>query len=231
MDHFENKYLINMSYNNYKQNIELRNQRLISKLEHAVEPEIVDFDDYQIIVNPGVFNPAWGEGSRILSMVKQFFVGDVLEVGTGSGALAILAAERADKVVATDISLDAVNCAIENVKKYHLEHKVSVRHGSVFTPLAATEQFDTIFINPPFLDGEVRKMIDRSYYDQNYIVLEDFFAGVKKHLKPTGNIYLCFGGVGDVGYLNYLIHINQLQAQFVYSEYMNNLNFFVYKIK
>jgi release factor glutamine methyltransferase len=210
--------------------ITLRNQQLINKLENTVEPEIVTFDDYRIIVNPGVFNPAWGEGSRILAMVKQFYIGDVLEIGTGSGAIAILAAEKANKVVATDISIDAIHCAKENIQNNNLEHKVSLRHGSIFDALSEDEQFDTIVINPPFLNGEVKKVIDFSYYDQDYKMLEDFFIGVKKHLKSTGNIYLCFGGVGDVGYLNYLIHINQLKAQLICSEYMSNLNFFVYRI-
>lgn len=220
-----------MNYKEYKNNIEIRNRNLITQLNKVEEPKIVKFDNYELKVNPGVFDPSLGEGSQIMAKIKHLFVGEyVLEIGTGTGALAILAAENSKKVIATDISEDAIRCAQENISKYNLESKIELRHGDLFCPINEEEKFDVILFNPPFLNGNPKSKIDNSYFDNDYSTLELFFANVGQHLLPNGKIYLCFGGVGDVGYLNYLIKINGYFLELHIAEILNNLYFFVYRI-
>ena len=77
--------------------------------------------------------------------------GDVLDVGTGSGALAcsIAAASRAT-VYATDISSAAVTVACENVRRLGLEGRCIVARGDLIEPFAG-RRFDVVVANLPYV--------------------------------------------------------------------------------
>ncbi len=79
---------------------------------------------------------------------------DVLDLGTGSGAIALaLARERpACRVTAVDASAEALAVARENARQHHLNH-VRFLQGSWFGPLAA-ERFDLVVSNPPYIRAE-----------------------------------------------------------------------------
>jgi release factor glutamine methyltransferase len=76
------------------------------------------------------------------------------DVGTGSGAIALsLAFERRfERIIATDVSLDALNVAKENAGSLGslLKSTVEFRHGSLLAPLAG-EKLDAIVSNPPYI--------------------------------------------------------------------------------
>lgn len=77
----------------------------------------------------------------------------ILDLGTGSGALALaLATEYPDsEVVAVDFSAEALSLARENAAKLGLGERVTFYEGSWFEPIPAGEQFDWIVSNPPYL--------------------------------------------------------------------------------
>ena len=72
-----------------------------------------------------------------------------LDVGTGAGIHALLAASHADRVVATDTNPRALNFASMNARLNGIEN-VSFRQGSFFEPVH-DEKFDLIVSNPPFI--------------------------------------------------------------------------------
>jgi release factor glutamine methyltransferase len=76
-----------------------------------------------------------------------------LDLGTGSGAIALsLAAEGPfARVVAVDISSDALHVARENAREAGLGARVEFRLGSLFEPVRPGERFDVIVSNPPYL--------------------------------------------------------------------------------
>lgn len=80
--------------------------------------------------------------------------GTVVDVGTGSGAIALaLAAEGAfDHVIATDLSADALEVARANLSAIPAgrRDRVSFRHGDLLEPLAG-ERVDAIVSNPPYI--------------------------------------------------------------------------------
>jgi len=75
----------------------------------------------------------------------------VLDVGTGCGILAVVAARKAKNVVATDINPHAVKCAKLNAKTNRVNNKMNVRLGDLFKPIRKTEKFDLIIFNAPYL--------------------------------------------------------------------------------
>lgn len=72
----------------------------------------------------------------------------VLDVGTGSGALAIEAARRGTHVTAVDVSWRAVCAARLNARLDRLP--VRTQHGNLFAPVRG-QSFDLILANPPYV--------------------------------------------------------------------------------
>ena len=82
----------------------------------------------------------------------------VLDIGTGSGAIALAVAKQFNdaSLVATDLCDDALKIAIENARTHDLESRVEFRQGSMLTPLRVGETFDVIVSNPPYIDPQKR---------------------------------------------------------------------------
>jgi ribosomal protein L3 glutamine methyltransferase len=79
----------------------------------------------------------------------------VLDLCTGSGCLAILAAHHFPNaaVDAVDISKGALDVAARNVGAYGLEDRISLYRGDLFAPLGDA-RYDLIITNPPYVDAE-----------------------------------------------------------------------------
>jgi len=84
-----------------------------------------------------------------------FEVERVLDLCTGSGCLAILAARHFPnaEVDAVDISKDALAVAARNVAEHGLNDRVNLHQGDLFTPLGEL-RYDLIITNPPYVDAE-----------------------------------------------------------------------------
>src|SRR4030043_2166188 len=80
----------------------------------------------------------------------------VLEIGTGSGAIAMaMAKERKDAfLVATDLSRDALLLAKENARSAGVQHQIEFVNGDLFEPFCVLKKkgaFDLILSNPPYI--------------------------------------------------------------------------------
>jgi release factor glutamine methyltransferase len=137
-------------------------------------------------------------GQAVLDEVRA---GDhVLDMGTGSGVNAILAAARAASVLAVDISPSAVAAARANAAANGVA--VEVRESDVFG--AVDGRFDLIVFDPPFRWFAPRSTLEAATTDENYSALTRFFAEVDDHLAPGGRILLFFGTSGDIDYVREL---------------------------
>ncbi|MEW6342130.1 MAG: 50S ribosomal protein L3 N(5)-glutamine methyltransferase [Paraburkholderia sp.] len=91
-------------------------------------------------------------------------VGAVLELCTGSGCLAILAAHafpNAD-VDAVDLSKPALEVATRNVDEYKLDDRIALFEGDLFTPLPE-RRYDVIITNPPYVNAESMAALPPEY--------------------------------------------------------------------
>src|SRR6185312_6989495 len=82
-------------------------------------------------------------------------VESVLDLCTGSGCLAILAARHFPnaEIDAVDISKDALEVASRNVGDYGLEDRLTLHRGDLFKPLGG-KLYDLIISNPPYVDAD-----------------------------------------------------------------------------
>lgn len=145
-------------------------------------------------------------GERFSLMRDPEGVSSVLDLCTGSGALAVLAALAFpnSQVCATDISADALDVARKNVAMRQLETRVTLYEGDLFAPLAG-RRFDLILANPPYVDAEAMAGLPPEYRAEPALalaggpdgldVVRRILAEAPKHLAPDGGL-LCEIGEG-----------------------------------
>lgn len=90
-----------------------------------------------------------------LQLREAWSVARILDLCTGSGCLAILAAHIFENATidAADLSRDALDVAERNVADYGLEQRIRLLQGDLFAPLGS-ERYDLIISNPPYVDAE-----------------------------------------------------------------------------
>jgi HemK-related putative methylase len=159
------------------------------------------------IVTPSVFNPKVPRtGEFLAAHIEAAIAGDdaeVLDLGTGSGVCAVVAARKARRVVAVDITAAAVRCAAINAALNQLEHKIDVRQGDLFEPVAG-ERFDLVLFNPPFVRGTPCDDRDRAWRSPD--AAERFAAQLALHLRPGGCALLLLSTFGDgAAFLNEIL--------------------------
>ena len=127
----------------------------------------------------------------------------VLDMGTGSGINAILAASESSDVLAVDVNPYAVACARANAKANGVADRIQFLEGDVFNRVKG--RFDLIIFDPPFRWYPPRDVLEAAITDPNYQALTRFMAEATNHLNDAGRILLSFGTSGDLDYLQSLI--------------------------
>jgi ribosomal protein L3 glutamine methyltransferase len=133
-------------------------------------------------------------------------IGSVLDLCTGSGCLAVLAAGafRNAAIDAVDISRDALEVAARNVAEYRLEHRVTLLRGDLFGPIGG-KRYDLIISNPPYVDSEGMAELPRECRAEPKLAFDGGADGLdlirrilqeaEQHLTPEGGL-LCEIGRG-----------------------------------
>lgn len=130
----------------------------------------------------------------------------VLDLCTGSGALAVLAAnvfENAE-IDAVDLSADALEVARINVTEHGLEGRIELYEGDLFAPLEG-KRYDLILTNPPYVDEIAMEELPAEYRHEPAMALGSGLDGLDivrrilaeagEHLNPGGGL-LCEIGTG-----------------------------------
>jgi release factor glutamine methyltransferase len=170
-----------------------------SNREKAIE---LNYLGTSLLVPPGVFVPTPVSpllGKAVLAEVNRN--DRVLDLGTGSGVNAILAASKTRNVVAVDINPASIICAKRNAKRNAVQSHIAFVESDLFDNVSG--RFDVIIFDPPFRWFKPRSMQERATADEDYITLTAFFKHAKSRLRPGGRILLFFGTSGDINYLRH----------------------------
>lgn len=147
-------------------------------------------------VSRSVFNPRPFATSAF--MARHIEVGPddvVLDVGTGSGIQAIVAAETARETVAVDINPEAVRCARENAQANGVGGKVAVLESDLFAALDPGPRFSLILFTPAYLEGTPERAFDHALFDPGKALLRRFFAEAGGYLAPGGRVQMVYSSI------------------------------------
>jgi release factor glutamine methyltransferase len=126
---------------------------------------------------------------------------EIIDVGTGAGAIACALAEMLPhaQIVATDSSADALAVAATNVEQLGMNERIILMHGDLFAPLAAGRSFDVIVANLPYvanadaaLAPEVRahEPAEALFAGTDGLnVYRRLLADAPERLRPSGRAY------------------------------------------
>lgn len=141
-------------------------------------------------VLPGIFHPGWFVTSvMLLERLESVSLSGkrILEMGCGSGALACRAAQLGAYSFASDITTAACRNTQENADANEL--KVGVIQSDIFDQMGSEQQFDHIFVNPPFNPSYPENEGDFAFCcGEGYEYYISLFAKLKDHLKPNGEL-------------------------------------------
>lgn len=162
---------------------------------------MLEFNGLHFNTHPKVYEPA--EDSFLLAENLEMSRRDeVLEIGTGTGIIAVCASRKVARVVATDINPWALQCATKNLIA-NRAFNVELREGNLFEPVQG-EKFDLILFNTPYLPtGEDEVLNDElnTAWDggtDGREVIDRFLDGLCGHIRRGGRVQLVQSSLSDV---------------------------------
>lgn len=147
-------------------------------------------------LHPQVYEPA--EDTFLLAENLAVKEGEVaLDVGTGTGLIALLMARKARFVLGVDINPLAVELARENARLNGIKN-VEFRLSDLFERVE--EKFDAITFNAPYLPGEPEEPIDLALVGgkTGREVLDRFIKEVPEYLNPGGVVQIVQSSITGV---------------------------------
>ncbi len=145
----------------------------------------------RIRVKKSVFHPGLLFSSNILLRfaLRQELTGrSLLELGAGSGMLALAAARAGAEVTATDINRAAVESILESIDANQLE--MSVLESDVFDNIPATH-FDYIFINPPYYARPAKNNREMAFFcGEDFDFFKKLFAQLPDYIHQRSKVFM-----------------------------------------
>jgi methylase of polypeptide subunit release factors len=176
---------------------------------------------FRLTVRPTVFHPRFFISSECFAE----FIGRldltgkrVVDVGTGSGILALAAARAgAENTMAIDINPNAAAAAAENARANGVGERVTAVCTNLLAAFAPRPLFDVILSSPPKHAGEPRDLADRGWHaGPNYRDVAALFDQARVRLKPDGKLYVMVSSDSDLDLFGTLIDRAGFQARLVH---------------
>ena len=166
-------------------------------------------------VTPAVLIPRLETETLVAEAVKRLkslSAARVLDIGTGSGCIAVTIAHRhkSAEVTAADISAEALEVARRNAARHGVAERIRFLHGDLFAPLRADERYDVIVSNPPYVsqpDWEQLPLHVRAHEPRlaleggpdGFAVLDRLIREAAGRLVPGGHLLLEIGAGQEAG--------------------------------
>ena len=170
-----------------------------------------DFMGEKFIVNQSVLIPR--DETEILvrksiDIINENNLKFALDVGTGSGCIACMVAKYTDcQIIGLDVSLNALNTALDNASKLNLYNKAIFRKSDIFSNVKQYEKFDIIISNPPYIPISQKDNLQKevSYEPQSALFSEDE-NGVNYYMRISSEAPRV---LNRGGYIAFELGINQ----------------------
>jgi len=207
---------------------ELFSRRIATRKPAAYLVNEAWFAGYPFYVDERVLVPR----SPLAELIEEQFapwidieqVHDILDIGTGSGCIAIACAlfTPGASVDAVDVQQDALEVAQLNIDRYHLESRVKLFQADVYDGLPE-KQYDIIISNPPYVSHQEMETLPEEYRHEPVTGLvagsdgldcvRKILIGAKQYLRPGGILIV------EVGNSQPAVERSWPQVPFVWLEF------------
>ncbi len=165
----------------------------------------------------------------LASALQKYQLGKVLDIGTGTGYLAMIAAKKAKSVLAVDKNPKAVAYC----KKKYKMHNVIFRQSDLFSHVHG--KYDTIIFNPPYLPYDWREpkssQLATTGGKHGYELLVRFINESPAYLESTGRILIVFSSLTNKQKIDECILCNMLEKKVVAAKKIPFEELYVYCIR
>ena len=193
---YDDQKLTDMQEQEYLNYIELLKQG--EPIEHITHQK--EFMKLNFYVDENVLIPRQDTEvlvEEVLQIAKKIKAKKILDLCTGSGAIAISLAKYLENVqlTALDISGKALDIAIANAKNNHVQDKITFVESNLFQDLAP-EKYDIIVSNPPYIKSEEIEKLDKEVKREPKEALDGGKDGLEfyRRIIDQGYQYLKYGG-------------------------------------
>ena len=162
---------------------------------------MLDYNGIHYQTHPEVYEPA--EDTFLFAENLQVKRRDrVLEIGTGTGIIALIVALKCRTVTATDVNPHAIDCALKNIinnKTYNVE----LKRGNLFEPVKG-EKYDLILFNTPYLPTSEEERVEDELEaawdggEDGRKIIDQFLELLPHHLNPGGRVQLVQSSLSDI---------------------------------
>lgn len=170
-----------------------------------------EFMGLKFRVNPGVLIPRPETEILVEQVLKLAAKNEpesryILDIGTGSGAIAVSLTKYDSlcKIIASDISADALNLARLNAASNGAEHRIRFVLADLFLGISENERFDFIVSNPPYIPSDSCEALPLEVQCEPRIALDGGPNGLAfyKKIIPESAVWLNPGGylVLEIGF-------------------------------
>ena len=134
---------------------------------------------------------------EVIKIAKKINAKKILDLCTGSGAIAISLAKYIEnsEITAVDISSKALNIAKINSKNNNVENQITFIKSDLYKNLPK-EKYDIIVSNPPYIKEEIIKKLDKEVQKEPKLALDGGYDGLDFYRKIVSKAdeYLKFHG-------------------------------------
>ncbi|MBR3255071.1 MAG: peptide chain release factor N(5)-glutamine methyltransferase [Clostridia bacterium] len=189
----------------------------VEKVKNGVPIEHIthlkEFMKLNFFVNENVLIPRQDTEVLVeetIKIAKRINAKKILDLCTGSGAIAISLAKYLDdtEITATDISKEALRVAKKNAISNEVEKNITFIESDLFENITNTK-FDMIISNPPYIKKNVIKKLSKDVQNEPQLALDGGYDGLDFYRRIANKAYnyLKFGG-----YLCFEIGYDQKQS-------------------
>ena len=193
---YDNQQLTDKEEQEYLKYVELLTQG--EPIEHITHQK--EFMKLNFYVDENVLIPRQDTEvlvEEVIKIAKKIKAKKILDLCTGSGAIAISLAKYLENIqlTAVDISRKALDIAMANAKNNHVQDKITFVESNLFQDLRQ-EKYDLIVSNPPYIRRKELETLDREVRKEPRLALDGGEDGLDfyRNIMDKGYEYLKYGG-------------------------------------
>ncbi|MBL0032794.1 MAG: methyltransferase [Bacteroidetes bacterium] len=196
------------------------------------------YQDVALKIKPGVFHPRFFSSTSFMLEFLEFMnfsKKKVIEIGSGSGLISIVAAKEGANVTAVDICPLAIentklNVSLNSEIINDYPGSVEVFESDLFGNVK-TGVFDILIVNPPFYPGVARKPSDHAWYaGKDFEYFQKLFVQCKEHMDSSSEMYMVLSEDCNFTKIFGLAKENSLTIKAVSVKQFLTENLYIFKI-